>query len=85
MLLLTDLLKKFISCVRDIEKIEVPYQVARQKKRIQDRYPQLIFHASKTMTKETLVYVDRMTAGNVADAYQDSTLESQSEDESDDG
>ena len=83
-LLLTDLLKKFRSCVRDIEKIEVPYQAARLRKRLQNRYPQLIFHASKTMTKGTLVYVDSMTAGDVADAYQDSTLESQSEDESDD-
>ena len=83
-LLLTDLLKTFISCVRDIEKIEVPYQAARLRKRLQNRYPQLIFHASKTMTKGTLVYVDSMTAGDVADAYQDSTLESQSEDESDD-
>ena len=83
-LLLTDLLKKFRSCVRDIEKIEVPYQAARLRKRLQNRYPQLIFHASKTMTKGTLVYVDTMTAGDVPDAYQDSTLESQSEDESDD-
>ena len=83
-LLLTDLLRKFISCVRDIEKIDVPYQATRLKKRIQDRYPQIIFHASKTMKKGTLVYVDSITAGDVADAYQDSTLECQSEDEDDD-
>ena len=84
-LLLTYLLKKFISCVQDIEKIDVPYQATRLKKRIQDRYPQLIFQTSKTMTKGTLVYVDSMTAGAVADACQDLfTLESQSEDEDDD-
>ena len=83
-LLLTDLLRKFISCVRDIEKIDVPYQATRLKKRIQDWYPQIIFHASKTMKKGTLVYVDSITAGDVADAYQDSTLECQSEDENDD-
>ena len=83
-LLLTDLLRKFISCVRDIEKIDVPYQATRLKKRIQDRYPQIIFHASKTMKKGTLVYVDSITAGDVADAYQGSTWECQSEDENDD-
>ena len=84
-LLLTYLLKKFISCVQDIEKIDVPYQATRLKKIIQDRYPQLIFQTSKTMTKGTLVYVDSMTAGDVADACQDLfTLESQSEDEDDD-
>lgn len=84
-LLLSYLLRKFVSCVQAIEKIDVPYQATRLKKRIQDRYPQLVFHTSKTMNKGTLVYIDSMTAGDVADTYQDmSTLESQSEDERDD-
>jgi hypothetical protein len=84
-LLLSYLLRKFVSCIQAIEKIDVPYQATRLKKRIQDRYPQLVFHTSKTMNKGTLVYIDSMTADNVADTYQDmSTLESQSEDERDD-
>ena len=83
-LLLGYLLKKFIGCVQTIEKIDVTYQAARLKKRIQTRYPQLIFQLSKTMNKGTLVYADSVTAGDVADTYQDlSTLDSQSEDEDD--
>ena len=83
-LLLGYLLKKFIGCVQTIEKIDVTYQAARLKKRIQTRYPQLIFQLSKTMNKGTLVYADSLTAGDVADTYQDlSTLDSQSEDEDD--
>ena len=38
-LLLGYLLKKFIGCVQEIENIDVPYQAARLKKRIQMRYP----------------------------------------------
>ena len=84
-LLLSYLLKKFIICVKDIESIDVPYQATRLKKRIQDRYPQLVFQPSKTMTLGTLVYADSMTAGDVADIHQDMlAVESQSEDESDD-
>lgn len=82
-LLLGYLLKKFISCVEAIEEIDVTYQAARLKKRIQTRYPQLIFQPSKTMNKGTLVYADSLTAGDVADTHQDlSTLDSQSEDDS---
>lgn len=66
-LLLGYLLKKFISCVQEIENIDVPYQAARLKKRIQIRYPQIIFHSSKTMNKGTLVYTDSLMAGEVAD------------------
>ena len=83
-LLLSYLLKKFIICVHDIESIDVPYQASRLKKRIQDRYPQLVFQPSKTMTVGTLVYADSMTAGDVADIHQDMlAMESQSEDEND--
>ncbi len=79
-----DLLKKSIDCVQAIAKIDVTYQATRLKKRIQTRYPQLIFQLSKTMNKGTLVYADSLTAGDVADTYQDlPTLDSQSEDEDD--
>ena len=66
-LFLRQLLNEFIKCVQAIEKIHVAYQAARLKKRIQKRYPQIVFHASKTVRKGTLVYVDDVTAGEVAD------------------
>lgn len=60
---LSYLLKKFVACVRSIDKVEVPYQAACLKKRIQMQYPQIVFHKSKTMNRGTLVYVDSVTAG----------------------
>ena len=84
-LLLSYLLKEFISCVKTIENVDVPYTAERLKKRIQDRYPQLVFHASKKMNKGTLVYADNISVGDVADEMptitNDSELESDSEDE----
>ena len=66
-LFLSYLLKTFISCVQEIEHIDVPYQAARLKTRIGMRYPQIIFHTSKTMNKGTLVYADSVIPGEVAD------------------
>ena len=66
-LFLSYLLKTFISCVQEIEHIDVPYQAARLKTRIGMRYPQIIFHTSKTMNKGTLVYADNVIPGEVAD------------------
>ena len=80
-LLLGYLLKKFISCVHAIENVDVPYQAARLKKRIQKRYPQIVFHNSKTMNKGTLVYVDSMSIGDIADDFMEIHTESDSEDE----
>ena len=70
-LMLSYLLKKFISCVKSIEKIEVPYQAARLRKRIKDRFPHVVFHASRTMNKGTLVYSDAINVGDVADNLQE--------------
>jgi hypothetical protein len=66
---LGQLLNEFIKCVQTIENVQVTYQAARLKKRIQKRYPQIVFHASKTVRKGTLVYVDNVTAGEVADDF----------------
>ena len=74
------LLKKFISCVHAIEMVDVPYQAAR----IQKRYPQIVFHCSKTMNKGTLVYVDSMSAGDVADDLMVIHTEDEDSDEGDD-
>jgi hypothetical protein len=41
----------------------------RSKKRIQKQYPEIVFHLSKTARKGTLVYVDSVTAGDVADDF----------------
>ena len=70
-LLLSFLLKEFIGCVQNIEHTHISYQAARLKKRIQKRYPQIVFHASKTMTRGTLAYADSIIAGNVADEMMD--------------
>ena len=87
-LLLGYLLKKFVSCVHAIEKINVPYQAARLRKRIQRRYPQVVFHSSKTMSKGTLVYVDSLSADDVADDlienHTDYSTEDEESDEGDD-
>ena len=80
-LLLGYLLKKFISCVHAIKKVNVPYQAARLRERIQKRYPQIVFHSSKTMSKGTLVYVDTLSAGDVADDFMEIHSESDTEDE----
>lgn len=81
-LLLGYLLKKFISCVKDIEDTTVPFQAARLKRRIEQRYPQIVFHFSKTMNKGTLVYSDNVVPGDVADDVMD--LNCDTEEESDD-
>ena len=80
-LLLGYLLKKFISCVHAIEKVDVPYQAARLRERVQKRYPQIVFHSSKTMNKGTLVYTDTLSAGDVADDFMETHTESDTEDE----
>ena len=80
-LLLGYFLKKFISCVHAKEKVDVPYQAARLRERIQKRYPQIVFHSSKTMNKGTLVYADTLSAGDVADDFMEIHTESDTEDE----
>ena len=84
-LLLGYLLKEFISCVKTIENVDVSYTAERLKKRIQDRYPQLVFHRSKKMNRGILVYADNITVGDVADEMLaiGNEPESESEDESD--
>ena len=49
--------------------------------RIQKRYPQIVFHSSKTMNKGTLVYADTLSAGDVADDFMEIHTESDTEDE----
>ena len=66
-LLLSYLLKIFIELVRDVGGDTVPYQAARLRKRIESRYPQVVFHASKTMKKGTLVYSGDIETGEIAD------------------
>ena len=84
-LLLSYLLKKFIRCVQKIENTQISYQAARLKKRIQKRYPQVVFHGSRTMTRGTLVYADSIVAGNVADEMMDTDeMDNDSEEEDDD-
>ena len=84
-LLLSFLLKKFIGCVQKIENTHICYQAARLKKRIQKKYPQIVFHGSKTMTRGTLVYADSIVAGNVADDMMDiDEVDNDSEEEDDD-
>jgi hypothetical protein len=83
-LLLSYLLKKFISCVKDIENTTVPFQAARLKRRIQLRYPQLVFHFSKTMNKGTLVYSDDVVPGDIADDVMDLNCDTEEESDGED-
>jgi hypothetical protein len=82
-LFLSYLLKTFISRVQEIEHIDVPYQAARLKTRIGMRYPQIIFHTSKTMNniKGTLVYADSVIPGEVADDLMEIRNNSQDDDD----
>ena len=82
-LLLGNLLKRFTSCVQEIEMVDVPCKASRLRKRIQTRYPYLVFQRSKTMNKGTLVYDDSLTAGDVADDM--TTIQSDSDTEEDEG
>jgi hypothetical protein len=67
-LLLSYLLKQFVNCVEDLhDTAVVPYQATLLKKRIMLRYPQILFHASKTINKGTLVYADIIVPGDIAD------------------
>ena len=66
-LLLSCLLKRFISYIKEVDGVDVPYQAARLKKRIQTRYPQVVFHSSRTKNKGTLVYSDDIIPGDIAD------------------
>ena len=83
-LLLSYLLKEFTKCVQTLENIDVPYRAEKLKRQIQDHYPQLLFHASKSMNKGTLVYSDTLTVGDVADCTTELTereLDSESDSE----
>jgi hypothetical protein len=64
-LLMSYLLKKLIGIVNEIDGSDVPYQGTCLKKRIQSRYPQVVFHASKTMVKGTLVYSGDIVPGEI--------------------
>ena len=84
-LLLSFLLKRFVACINHFDQINVSYQAARLKKRIQNRYPQIVFHPSRTMNKGTLVYSDSIAAGEIADEIIDVYQEEYgTEDENDD-
>ena len=74
-LLLGYLLKKFICCVYAIEKVNVPYQAARLREFKND------IHKLYSMNKETLVYVDTLLAGDVADDFMEIHSESDTKDE----
>ena len=64
-LFLGQLLNDFIKCVQAIiVNVHVTCQAAQLKKRILKRCPDIVFHPSKTA--RTLVYVDSVTAGDVA-------------------
>ncbi|CAB4034870.1 Hypothetical predicted protein [Paramuricea clavata] len=82
-LLLSYLLKKFIGIVNEIDGSDLPYQSGRLKKRIQSRYPQVVFHASKTMVKGTLVYSGDIVPGEIADMLEVDRSDSDEEDDDD--
>lgn len=51
---------------------DIPYQASRLKKRINSRYPQsIVFHASKSRNKGTLVYSADLVPGQIADDSMD--------------
>ena len=83
-LLLSYLLKKFIGIVNEIDGSDVTYQGARLKKRIQSRYPQVVFHASKTMVKGTLVYSGDIEPGEIADDMLEADRSDSDEEDDDD-
>ena len=83
-LLLSYLRKKFIGIIKDVDGSDVPYQAARLKKRIQLRYPQVVFHASKTMAKGTLVYSGDIVPGEIADDMLEMDRSDSEEEEDDD-
>ena len=66
-LLLTFLVTKFNEAVKDVDGIDVSYQSSRLKARIRKKYPDMVFHTSKTMQKGTLVYSAGLTVGEIAD------------------
>jgi len=78
-LLLTFLVKKFNEAVRDVEGVDISYQSSHLKARIGKKYPNMVFHTSKTMQKGTLVYSPGLTVGEIAD----DSLEFEDEVESD--
>ena len=69
-LLFTHILKKFKEAVIHIDvdtDRDIPYQARRLKKRIESRYPQsIVFHASKSRNKGTLVYSADLVPGEIA-------------------
>ena len=86
--MLSFLVRQFIKLVNDTEGITTTYKGCHLKARIKQRYPQIVSHPSKTMTKGTLVYSDNVTAGDLADnglsiGYQsfDEDADSDSEDQ----
>jgi hypothetical protein len=83
-LLLSYLLKKFIGIVNEIDGSDVPYQGARLKKRIQSRYPQVVFHASKTVVKGTLMYFGDIVPGKTADDMLEADRSDSDEEDDDD-
>ena len=61
--------EKFIKTVRDIESEDASnYRSYRLKERLQDRYPQLVFHTPKVRNKSEIVYAEDLDQGNVAES-----------------
>ena len=73
-MLLSYLLKKFIGFIQEIDGNVVKYEAKRLKKRIELRYPQEIFHLSKTMVKGTLVYSNDLLEANKDDSQEEDGL-----------
>ena len=80
-MMLSYLNQRYTEYVRKFVDTTVTYQAIRLKKRIQSRYPQIVFHASKTMTKGTLVYYENITVGELADDLMEVERHSDTDDE----
>jgi hypothetical protein len=60
---------KFVKTVRDVENEDASnYRTYRLKERLQERFPQLVFHTPKVRNRSEIVYVEDFYQGNVAES-----------------
>ncbi|KAK6167859.1 hypothetical protein SNE40_021791 [Patella caerulea] len=67
----------FIKMAKDIEQVGISnYRAFHLKKRLQSKFPQLLFHSSSKKFKSEMVFVDELTHGDILEKIPSSTDES---------
>ena len=75
--------QEFVNVVKQVEDADASnYRTFRLKKRLQEKFPRLVFHIPKERNKSEIVFAESINTGNVAENYlneEDETSQSESD------